>query len=645
MDSNRRSDGSATCDPIAHALGGRRLLVEGLGAAALYALLTIWLLQPLLSDPARSLFDGRSAATGHHGELALKDVLLLAWIYAWDWHALVDDPRRLYDSNAFHPYPSSLAFSEHALGKLPTAGVAFALTDNAVLAHQIDLVLSFALSAAALFVLLRSMHVSIVAGLLAGTVFAFSPVRLDTLHHSHLLGWQYLPLALLFLDRTVRFGRATTAACFAVLLLLQCLCSYYLAYMSLVGVGAFAIVFVLVARRSVSLRGTVLVVLGAAASLVAFRLLSSPYLELRAMGVLPRYDVDDAAGRLVLRHASIHPWRTYLDPWAELPYGSASPFVGWLPLGLALVGGLGATLTKDITRRAWIAASVAIAVAGWSLALGPSIELAGLTLPSPYELLSGLVPGFSSMRVPGRFALLMMLGLAILVGFGSDSILRRIAPQRFARVVKAAVGVAFFAVVAIEYRLPTRTFAAFPVDFARGGETVNAVLGRTGTGVVAEFPFHGSAGIEAATAMLNSTAHWHEIVNGKSGYEPRGRNVLRVVADRLPSDPRSLRTLVRLTGVELIVVRARAVGPASVEQWLKLPGIKWIHRDELGDLLGVVTFDQPADLEPLLLACAGYPTNGVGRDRACDDLVKQLASPGRSGGFARPRADSRQLSR
>jgi len=630
MDSFRGAAGPDPSEHAARSVAGSRLALEGLGAATLYALLTFCLLQPLLSDPAGSLFDGRSVAVGQHGELALKDVLLLAWIYAWGWHAVTGHPLGLYDSNAFHPYPTSLAFSEHALGKLPTAGLVFGLTDDAVLAHQIDLVASFALSAAAVYVLLRSMRVSIVAGLIAGAVFAFCPIRLETLHHSHLLGWQYLPLALLFLARTLRLGRATAAASFALLLLLQLLCSYYLAYMALVGVAAFAAAHVLFAGRTLSGRGVVLAVVAAVAVLVVFGALSWPYLELRATGILPRYALTDPGGALVLRHASSHPWRGYLDPSAVPPYGTASPFVGWVPLGVALVGCLGVA-KADVARRTQIAAAIAIALAGWSLSLGPGLEIAGLSLPSPYDVLLRVVPGFSSMRAPGRFALLMMLGVAMLVGFGLDAMGRALARRSWPRPLLAAAAVALVVVTAIEYRLPWRRFAAHPVRIGRDAGTVNADLARRPPGVVAEFPFHGGAGVEAATAMLNSTTHWQQLVNGKSGYEPRGRSILRLVADRLPEDPLLLRTFVRLTGAGYVVVRGHEVGPDEVDAWLRLPGIEWVRRDPQGDLLGVVVLEQEADLAPLLLACAGYPAPDVGRDGACDALERELARSNRVG--------------
>lgn len=629
--SDRSTSASVAVGPCEPSVGGLRLLGEGLGAAALYSLMTILLLQPLLADPAGSLFDGRAVAKGSHGDLALKDVLLLAWIYAWDWHALVTDPLRIFDANAFHPYPTSLAFSEAAFGKLLTAGVVFGLTGNAVLAHQTDLLLTFSLSAAAVYALLRSMSVSVGAGLLAGAVFAFCPVRLETLHHSHLLGWQYLPVSLLFLDRTLRTGRAKDAAGFALLLLLQCLCSYYLAYMALVAVGAFAASYLLVGRRAVSIRGIFVAAVAGVAALLCLGLLSWPYLELRSIGVLPRYDLADPGGALVLRHSSNDPWRTYLDPSAPVPYGTASPFVGWAPLGASFIACVAAVFAKDVVRRTRIVAGTAIVVVAWALSLGPYTGVAGGLLTSPYEMFARLIPGFSSMRAPGRFALLMMLGVGMLVGFGLDAIRREILRRRFRRSAAICVAVAFGIVVALEYRLVSRTFPAYSIDIEASGNTVNAVLAGRQPGVVAEFPFHGEVGIEAATAMLNSTTHWHEIVNGKSGYEPKGRNLVRIVAGRMPEDAAALPAFVRLTGARYIVVRNRASGPSKVDAWSKMPGIRWLHRDAEGDLLGRVEIAQQADLVPPLLACAGYREAEHGHEDPCDALSRRLATSGHAG--------------
>src|SRR5207247_5572660 len=65
-----------------------------------------------------------------------------------------------------------------------------------------------------------------------------------------------------------------------------------------------------------------------------------------------------------------------------------------------------------------------VALLALLLALGPTLNLdsygQGSTgIPLPYSWLYDVVPGFNALRVPGRFGQLLMLGLAVLAGYGT----------------------------------------------------------------------------------------------------------------------------------------------------------------------------------------------------------------------------------
>jgi hypothetical protein len=66
-------------------------------------------------------------------------------------------------------------------------------------------------------------------------------------------------------------------------------------------------------------------------------------------------------------------------------------------------------------------------VTGLVLSLGPYLHVAGkdLGIPLPYALCYHAVPGFSSMRTPARFAVLVALAVAVLAGVGFDALRRR----------------------------------------------------------------------------------------------------------------------------------------------------------------------------------------------------------------------------
>jgi hypothetical protein len=300
----------------------RRLLVlvEGVLVVIAYGALAVVLLSPLFDDLGGTVLDPQRAwLTGWvPGEnpvsitrAMLRDIHLFVWAYAWDWHALTTDPGALFQANIFHPAPDALAYSEHALGKVPITGPLFALSGNAVFAYQADLLLTFALSGAALYALLRAIDVTRGAAFVGGLAYAFCPARFDSLYHTYLLAGQYLPLALLFLDRTLFGERRRDAVAFAIFLLLQMLSSYYLAYQTVIALGAWATTMLWTTRGRLPWRGVARVALAGGAVAVVFVLLTLPYLRVRSSGAIFGYRGGFADALAV---TSNDPWRNFLVP-------------------------------------------------------------------------------------------------------------------------------------------------------------------------------------------------------------------------------------------------------------------------------------------------------------------------------------------
>ena len=65
------------------------------------------------------------------------------------------------------------------------------------------------------------------------------------------------------------------------------------------------------------------------------------------------------------------------------------------------------------------------------LSLGPHVRIWGtvVTTHGPYAWLLAIVPGMDGMRVPARFAIIVIAALSVLVAFGVDWLLRRAAPR------------------------------------------------------------------------------------------------------------------------------------------------------------------------------------------------------------------------
>jgi hypothetical protein len=156
-----------------------------------------------------------------------QDALLNVWITAWDGHQLLTDPLHLFDANIFYPYPRTLAYSELLLGNALLSLPVTTVTGNPVLGYNVALLLSFILSGFGTYLLVRKLTRSSGAGLVAGTIFAFSSYRMTNLAQAQLLTTHWIPFTLLAFYQLIRKPRRRYVAAFVLFFSLQALSSFY----------------------------------------------------------------------------------------------------------------------------------------------------------------------------------------------------------------------------------------------------------------------------------------------------------------------------------------------------------------------------------------------------------------------------------
>jgi hypothetical protein len=182
-----------------------------------------------------------------------------------------------------------------------------------------------------------------------------------------------------------------------------------------------------------------------------------------------------------------------------------------------------------VFARAWgatLAGFVTIAaVSAFLLSLGPEVRSSGRLIgeAGPYHFLYSHVPGFDGLRVPARFAMLVVLFLSVAAGLGAAA-LERLRNGRVLAVTLgfAAVIEAFAAPIVVNGTVAEGRYATPPARVYTGDEVPGAyrflkTLPAPGT-VVVEFPF-GEWAYEVRYVFY-STAHWHPILNGYSGHFP-----------------------------------------------------------------------------------------------------------------------------
>jgi hypothetical protein len=130
------------------------------------------------------------------------DPLLNAAILAWN-ATNVPWTDAWYQFPIFHPTPNALVFSEHLLGGSLLATPLFWLTDNALAAYNLTLLLSYPLCGLAMYALAWTLTRSAPAAFLAGLAYAFAPYRASQLPHVQMLLGFWAPLALVGLHRFI----------------------------------------------------------------------------------------------------------------------------------------------------------------------------------------------------------------------------------------------------------------------------------------------------------------------------------------------------------------------------------------------------------------------------------------------------------
>jgi hypothetical protein len=505
-----------------------------------YAALTLLLFLPLSPSPAT-----RTLGWG-------PDERLFLWTLAWDVHALLEQPLRLFDANIFYPESHTLAYSENLLGSALLGAPVLLATGNLVLTSNLIVLSAYALSGAGAFFLARRLGLGESGAALAGVVYAFAPPHFFRYAQLHLATVQWIPFALGFLHAYARHKRRRDLLTACVLFTLQALTSGHAALFLALALAGLAVFLassgrlpLLQAARDLGLAGAAILCLNAA--------LLWPYHQVRREVGLRRNlagldAVSANPGSFLASPTHVQRSLLALLPGAERAAGKARTFLfpGWLTLALA-----GVALARPRRLDAEHAFYALLAAVSLWLTLGPGFGL--------YAVLYRLIPGLDFVRVPTRFGILWLLGLAVLAGAGFERATAGLTPRSRRLWGAAALG------------LMAAEFAAIPLEAPRYAVEVPAVdrwlAGRRGP--VVELPVSDPAdGMRASQRhshyMLHSTVHWLPLVNGYSGWQPPRHDRLFRELARFP-DEASLASLEAL-GVRFVVVHRSAYRRAEWRQ-------------------------------------------------------------------------------
>jgi hypothetical protein len=475
-------------------------------SAACFALVTLVMASPFVDY-------GHLSSASYEG-----DSRLIVWTLAWDSYAMLTGAP-FFEANMFHPASQALAWAEHHVGIALFSMPVYALTGNPVLAYWLVWLIAFPLNGLAMQALAYRVTGDRVASFGAGLVYAFCFFRMQHAHgHLQLLWTWALPLVPLALERWVERPTLLHAAVAAMLVLLQALAGWYLAVF--VALLSLVVAPILLWGRRLTIDHVISGTLALLVSGLTLWWFAAPYARVVAGGM-----AESAANSADLAAYFVPPENTWLGQWVaghttlspRWIWGEQTLYIGLTTLVLAAWG-----LWKWRTRPGPLSAAVLTAgVIGLALSLGPA---AGW---SPYDLFARL-PAMSLLRAPARFALLVMLALALFAGVAIADLRRRLGRAAPAvLIVVALLGLSETFVIGFPGGKPQQMM--IPAVYQR--------LNTLPAGAVLSLPSYVGTpqAFRESDYLLFSTGHWRPILNGFGRQDPPGHAVTMATVSMFPA--------------------------------------------------------------------------------------------------------------
>ncbi|NIN67043.1 MAG: hypothetical protein GTO63_20575, partial [Anaerolineae bacterium] len=423
-----------------------RLLQKGvlthLLVIALYAVLSLILTYPLITH-----FNTHVMGT----DIWAFDEYTFIWNMWWFKHSTLDlHSNPLYSSHIFYPLGISLVLYTYNLFNALTSLPLQAFLGLPTIANLLN-IFALTFSGYGTYLLLRYLLASddaearettlapTAAAFIGGLVYAFGSFHFvyAALGHYDMVGTQWIPFYTLFMVKTVRepgWRNPILAGVFASLALLgEMIFGVFLAFLTII-VAGFAgrrrVLNLEFGKRFGLILVTVLVTYFWVGIPILGEFLNTEY-ALEGWGHSERLLVDLFG---FTKPTALHP--LFGTDWTEeltmVREGTArfvdvnTVFLGWVVLIMALW----AAVRYWTRTKAWAVGALTSAV----LAMGPLLHINGrstfdldgllVNVPLPFIVLH-YIPIVRANRVPNRFSAMLMLCLAVLVGFTAMAILRR----------------------------------------------------------------------------------------------------------------------------------------------------------------------------------------------------------------------------
>ena len=212
----------------------------------------------------------------------------------------------------------------------------------------------------------------------------------------------------------------------------------------------------------------------------------------------------------------LHPW---LGNWVSgLPFPNDKGqhiFIGYSALALAVIGAIYLLRRQGWRGFFWPGTTFVF----WLLTLGPNLRIAGQAtpIPGPFALVS-LLPFFNGNRYPSRYSVMLMLGVAVLAGYGVLGIVNwRLRRARSASILQSTALNRLIASSLIILFLFEHLSIPLPLSDFRIPSVYETIAAEAGDFAVLELPtgWRNGARVMGRSDLLIMMEQWYQTSHGK----------------------------------------------------------------------------------------------------------------------------------
>lgn len=473
-----------------------------------------------------------------------QDPLFSTWrLYQWSRNLFGGGAGEWAGGNIFYPSDDVLFFSDAILLPALVAAPWIRLGVPPIFMYDILFWASFLSAGLGMYLFARDLSGSRIGALVAATIFTGAPYRIEHVMHLELLWTCWIPLAF-WATRRLLAGETRSGRWLAVALVAQFFCSVYYGLFLLTVLPIVAGVAWIARPHAIPRPVMVRCALALAVTVALVGVYSVPYSRVRAaLGDRGTGEIGDYSASPV----------NYL----------ATPGGNWLWGDTAFrLGESEQRLSAGLTAYVLAAPALLPPFQPWTLGLFAGAAFAfdaslGLN-GSIYPLLHDVVSPYRGLRVPARFAAIVLACIAALAAVGVARIARALGTLHW---MMPAIGVVVISALLVEYTTmnDVRTMPRRP-------PTLYAWLAMQPPTVIAHMPMPAANLLPGPEADFQYFAqyHKHQLVNGNSGYYPRPYLQLLDRVGRFP-DARSLQAL-RAAGVTMVILHAQHYNRGMYEE-------------------------------------------------------------------------------